>query len=527
MAFWADRTRQEIEDRFTAKISDKKPIIIRDEKTASGRMLVSAMRGALIHGVISELLSEKKIHNTFLWEINDTDAFRKVPKGLDEERYKEYLGMPLYRLPSPEEGAKNFPEYFAQEFIEVMGYLGFTPTYYRTSDAYRSGKFNEVIKIALEKASVIRGIYKKISGSIKDKDWLPLMVICEKCGKIGTTKTTSFDGEKVRYTCAKDTVTWADGCSHEGEVSPFDGNATLPFKVEWAAKFKVLEVDVEGGGKDLSTKGGARDVSNHISRDVFGYEPPYDIPYEFFLVEGKKMSTSKGNAPSAHEILDVLPPHIYRLVYLGKNYKQQIEFNIKGDTIPMLFDTYDRLADKYFGGVDDDDTRLFKFIHLPKMEIREKFLPRFSQIAFLVQMPHLNVEDEVRALKGEALTEDDQRVLEERMFYASAWLTTHAGEEYKFELKEEVPEGAKEFSDRQKRALAKVLVYIQSQDRLDGQEFHTKLHEIRKEEGIEAKDFFSALYVSFLGKESGPKAGWFLSVLDKNFLEERLGEVSK
>ena len=103
---------------------------------------------------------------------------------------------------------------------------------------------------------------------------------------------------------------------------------------------------------------------------------------------------------------------------------------------------------------------------------------------------------------------------------------THAGEEYKFELKEEVPEGAKEFSDRQKRALAKVLVYIQSQDRLDGQEFHTKLHEIRKEEGIEAKDFFSALYMSFLGKESGPKAGWFLSVLDRKFLIERLQKVS-
>ena len=251
MAFWADKTRQEIEERFAAKIAGKKPIIIRDEKTASGRMLCSAMRGAVIHCAISEILSEKKINNTLLWELNDTDSFRKIHVNLDEEKYKEYLGMPLYKLPSPEEGSKNFPEYFAKEFIEVMSYLGFTPTYYRTSDAYRDGKFNEVIKIALLKAPVIRGIYKKVSGSVKDEDWLPLMVICEKCGKIGTTKTISFDGAKVSYICAKDTVKWASGCSHEGEISPFDGIGTLPGKVEWVARFICFNVEVGGGGKEV------------------------------------------------------------------------------------------------------------------------------------------------------------------------------------------------------------------------------------------------------------------------------------
>jgi len=43
--------------------------------------------------------------------------------------------------------------------------------------------------------------------------------------------------------------------------------------------------------------------------------------------------------------------------------------------------------------------------------------------------------------------------------------------------------------------------------------------------GYDPKDLFSAIYLSFLGKESGPKAGWFLSVLDRKFLEKRLEEV--
>jgi len=72
-----------------------------------------------------------------------------------------------------------------------------------------------------------------------------------------------------------------------------------------------------------------------------------------------------------------------------------------------------------------------------------------------------------------------------------------------------------------------ILEYIQSQEKLDGQELHTKLHDIKKETGINPKDLFSAIYLSFLGKVSGPKAGWFLSVLDRKFLERRLEEVIK
>ncbi|HDZ85635.1 MAG TPA: hypothetical protein ENH35_03765 [Candidatus Moranbacteria bacterium] len=69
--------------------------------------------------------------------------------------------------------------------------------------------------------------------------------------------------------------------------------------------------------------------------------------------------------------------------------------------------------------------------------------------------------------------------------------------------------------------------YIKSVDVLDGQDLHSKFHDIKEKTGISPRDLFSALYISFLGKESGPKAGWFLSVLDKKFLEKRLKEVIK
>lgn len=525
--FWADKIANDLEGQLKGKIASDGGIVIRDEKTASGRMLISAMRGAAVHGIISELFTERGIAHEFLWEINDTDAFRSVPKNLDEDTYKKYLGFPLHKLPSPGGSAKNYPEYFANEFKEVMDHLEFAPVYYRSSDAYKEGKFNDTIKIALGNAKAIRKIYKDVSGSEKPSDWLPIMMICEKCGKIATTKAVSFDGEKVLYECNSDTVEWADGCGHHGESSPFDGGATLPWKVEWAAKFKVFNVAIEGEGKDLSTKGGARDVSNHIAREIFHHEPPLDIQYEFFLSDGKKMSTSKGNAPAAREVVEVLPPLIYRLVFLGKKYNQAIEFNIKGDTIPKLFDRYDQIANFAWEKVETDDVRLFELVHTGETPERY-FLPRFSQVAFLSQMPHVDMYEEFAKAKGSALTDGERKEIDERAEYAKKWLEQYAADEYKFELQSDsLPEEVKNFTSAQKKALEKLLKYVESQESVSGEDMHHKIHEIKSELGIEPKEFFSAIYLSFLGRTSGPQAGWFLSVLDKEFLVKRLTETVK
>lgn len=512
--FWADKTVDDIEKRYKERISSKDELIVRDEKTISGRMLMSAMRGGVVHGLIAQILSERGIKNKFLWEINDMDAFDAIPKGIDES-FEKYIGLPLYKVPSPDDKEKNYPEFFAKEFTDIMEKIGFTPEYYRASDAYKNGEYNEVIPIAIENAEKIRSIYKKISNSDKPTDWLPIMMICEKCEKVSTTKAISYDDEYVTYRCE---------CGYEGKQSPLNGNAKLPWKVEWAAKFKIYDVSIEGEGKDLSTKGGARDVANHISREVFDHIPPYDIPYEFFLSDGKKMSTSKGNAPSAKEIIDLLPPHIFRLIYMYRSIKQAIEFNIHGDTVPILFDTHDRLAEKYFEDENDDNARLFKIIHLPGEELKQHFLPRFSQVAFMVQMPHLNLVEEFEKIKGSALTKNEKEELSTREKYSKLWLSKYASENYKFELQlDNVPDVS--FSNEQKEALKRVLEYIESNKVLDGQETHTALHSIRKEFDIDPKEYFGAIYQIFLGKDSGPKVGWFISVLDRDFIIKRLNEV--
>jgi len=57
---------------------------------------------------------------------------------------------------------------------------------------------------------------------------------------------------------------------------------------------------------------------------------------------------------------------------------------------------------------------------------------------------------------------------------------------------------------------------------MDGKALHTFIHEVKEESGLSPKEFFSAIYTAFLGKESGPKVGWFLSTLEKDFVVKRL-----
>lgn len=527
--FWGDKIVSEIEAAYKEKINSGESLIMRDEKTMSGRVHVGSMRSVALHGTLSQILKEKKIAHRFLYEINDFDVMDGLPVYLDQEKYKPYMGRLLYEVPSPDGVAKNFAEYFGEEFGKVIEDAGYTPEFYRSSDMYKSGKYNEVIRMALLNAPKIREIYKKLSGADKSEDWLPLSVVCENCRKIGTTKATSFDGSLVSYTCGKNYVAWAEGCGHQGKISPFDGNAKLPWKVEWAAKFAVFNVDIEGAGKDHYTKGGAREVANAICHEVFKHAPPFDVPHEFILVGGKKMSSSKGQGSSAKEVSDLLPTQIFRLLLIHKDIKRAIDFIPDGDTIPILYDAYDTYAQKYWEEVTDDDTRGFLLAHTENLSnlLEKRFLPRFSQISFIVQMKHLDMKEEASRIKGEDLTELDIKELEERASYAKRWLESYAPEEYKYEIKKDLPEEAKDFSDIQKEALAEILKFVKETDGLDGQAMHTRLHEIRKELNIEPKDFFSALYISFLGKGSGPKAGWFLSVLDREMLVSRLEEVVK
>ena len=523
--FWADRIADEVERRYKDRIEAGKPIVVRDEKTASGKVHVGSLRSAALHAIVADILRERGHNVEFYFEINDFDPMDGIPSYLDKAEWGKYMGHPLFKVPSPESGFENFAELYGQEYVDVVNKIGFGATVYRATELYKQGAMNDQIRAVLDKKEIVHKIYKEVSGSDRSADWYPLNVICENCGNLSATKITDWDGELVTYTCSSDTIEWAEGCGHSGQISPFNGNASLPWKPEWAAKFVAKDVTFEGGGKDHYTKGGSRQVAEAICREVFEHEPPYGVFNEFFLVGGKKMSSSKGNAATAKEMVELLPPHMLRLLLLKTPINRQIDFDPEGDAIPVLFDTYDRLAEKAWSGVEDDDTQVFRFSHVPGQRdsvFERRFLPRFSQIAFFVQMPHMDVYEEVTKLKGSDLTDADRSEIDLRVEYAKRWLADYAEDRFIFTLQSVIPDAASAITEQQKAALIALADKLDETDEMTGESLHALIHDVKEESGLSPQEFFKAIYVAFLGKESGPKVGWFLSTLEKDFVAKRL-----
>ncbi len=524
--FWADRIAEEIKNTVKPRAGEGKPLLIRDEKTASGKVHVGSMRGVAIHGALAAVLTQMGIANEYKYEINDFDPFDGLPMYLRQDVYRPLLGAQLYKLQSPDPSAPSYAEFYGGDFEKTIIESGYHPTFYRSSELYLSGRMDEAIRKILVNAERIRDIYKEVSGSQRVSEWLPLSVICEQCGKVSMTKASDFDGETVAYTCVPVMLDWGGiGCGHEGRVSPFGGRAKLPWKPEWAAKWFVMGVDVEGAGKDHSTKGGARDVANKIARDVFTIEPPFDVPYEFFLVGGQKMASSKGRGSSAQDVANLVSPKIFRLALLGKEINQAFNFEPEGETIPVLYDLYDKLADSYAAGVMDDYSRLFLLVENNLSgEPTIPFRMRFSQVAFISQMPHMDLEKEAEVVKGSPLTNIDRVELAERAAYAQRWLASAAPEKYRYQLQETLPTMAGELSTEQKKALGAIADLLEKES--SPVSLHESIHALKDTLGISPKDLFTAVYVVFLNKKEGPKAGWFLYTLDREFALKRLREAS-
>lgn len=539
--FWADQIVADIEKAYPGK----KSFIVRDEKTPSGRVHIGSLRGVVIHAIIAQALCEKGYDAKFYYEMNDADPMDGLPSNLSKN-FEKFMGRPLKDVPPPDEKGEpneaafekdktnNYANFYAAEFMEVITSLGFKPNFYRSSDLYKEGKYDSWIDTVLEKPNEIRLAYKEISGSEKREEWNPLQIVCEQCGRVGTTTVVSSTGEagnkKVVYECEPHKVKWAVGCGYKGETTPYKGRGKLPWKVEWAVKWNIWPVDVEGAGKDHSASGGSHDVAEKLCREILGKEPPFYFPYEFFTFGGAKMSSSKGLGASAKEVADTLPPELLRFLMVRTWPHQTIDFDPSGQTMLRLYDRHDEAAEAYFDRSKlenvslDDLKRAYHFSQVDPMKVPDRFFPRFSRVAFLLQIPSLIFEDEIRKLKGTELTNEDLKEATQRKEYAQIWLKKYADENSLFTVQDELPAKAQDLSADQKDFLHKIADLLESKE-WQGEELHGAIHEIRKASPLEAKTAFQAIYITLLGKESGPQAGWFLDALDKKFVVSRFRQV--
>jgi lysyl-tRNA synthetase class 1 len=521
-------------DELAASLSG--PQVVNDSKSPSGTVHIGSLRGVVLHDAINRAILGAGLRSQFLYGVDDMDAMDSQAK-LTPDAVDRYMGAPLSRVPAPEgSSAANYARHFVGEiFFKTFEPLGINPEFYWVSELYAAGRIDPYVKLALDRADRVREIYKCVSKVERSSDWLPLQVICENCGKIGTTYATGWDGTTVAYTCKPDMVSWAKGCGHEGRVSPMGGQAKLPWNLEWAAKWGLLGVTVEGCGKDLATAGGSRDRSDAISREVFEVEPPRNVTYEFLNVGGKKMSTSKGKGVAAHSIAEVLPPEQLRFLFLRPRPNQVIDFDPEGDTIPRLFDEFDRIAAatagrEVKGELPADHERLFAYSLLgPTPDVAaaaSAFRPAFGHLALLLQIPGVNIAERMEAEKGAPLTALEAGVLTEREAAARAWLDSYAPERARLAIQRDaVPAGVAALDEAQRTYLGALAEAAVTEKPAAGDAWQALIFRVAGERELPSGRAFGALYAAFLGRSNGPRAGWLLASLEPEFVLERLRDA--
>ncbi len=497
--FWADTL---LEGR-------KNKEVINDSWTPSGIVHMGSLKGPIIHDTLFRILKERKQEVTFMYGFDDMDPIDGIPPDL-KGLFEKYLGIPIFLAPSPD-GKGSFGDFYGNKMKHILDTLDIHPDrLYKTSEVYKSGEFDNAIRYVLNNADAVRKVYEEVYKKPIANDWYPLQVICPNCGKLGTTNVTGWDRKEVAFICEKNLVQWAEGCDFTGKISPFKGNAKMPWKVEWAAKWWTFGVTIEGAGKDHASAGGSYDVAMKLCKEVFKKETPLKIAYEFFLSGGKKMSSSKGTGLTGEELLEALPPEVVRFLMIKNPPNQAVEFTPRDtDTIQNLFDEYFKAADTYYQKSDENLARAFELSQIGS----PKRIPalRMRVISQLVQMP--NKEEEIR-----------REGLEEWSRFARVWVEKYAPESEKFLVQEKVPQAAKSLSETQKHYLQTIANCIDKN--WNAEDFQKKLYESAKDLGVLPKEAFSAIYLSLIGKDHGPKAAWLLLSLEKEFIKKRFTEVT-
>ena len=506
---WPDREAKRLKERnLPLEWAD-------DMKTPSGRVHVGSLRGVIVHDLIYKALKDIEVNAKFSYVFNDIDPMDGMPSYLDANKWGKHMGEPLYKIPSPEPGFKSFADYFAKEFISVFNSINCHPQIIWSSELHRAGKMNEVIKLILDKADVVRDIYKKVVKKDRASNWFPYNPICEKCGKIGTTSVYKWDGKYVYYKCEEKMVEWAEGCGYEGQVEPINENGKLVWKLDWPAHWKVIGVTIESSGKDHMSSGGSYDMGIHFCKNILGTVAPDALGgYEWFTIGGKKMSSSKGIGSSAKEVSQILPPDLLRFLLVRTPIKTHLDFDPVGDTIPNLFDDYDRCLNAYFlklennlpkdkaGEVAADYARIIELSEVKPLPKIRLYIPRFRTIINLLKAKNEDLTVFFETQKKIKLSSEEKAILEERIKYAKIYL-----EKYSQEKIDSV--NSKEFlpSEKQKKFIFQLTSQLKMIKNMEDKDsVQNAIFVSIKESAINPKEAFTAFYQTLINKPFGPKA---------------------
>lgn len=476
----------------------------------SGTYHLGTLREVLTAEIIAVEIRRRGREARHIHVCDDLDVFRKVPVDVDPS-FEKYLGMPLCDVPSPDGVAASYADYFVQALIDAAKEMNLSMEIVRAHEKYRSGYFAPTIEAALSKIEEIRHLIESVSGSKLDKQWSPIQVIED--GRLKNRQFKSIDKDTK-------TITYLSG-EEEHQISYGDGKVKLNWRIDWPARWALMGVHAEPFGRDHATKGGSYDTGKEIVSAIFNAEAPYPVPYEFINKTGetKKMSKSKGDVITAAQLLELMPVEILWYFIIRSAPGKMLYFD-EQESLMKLFDDFATLLSTPDKTADEK-----QLVELCLHGVKE---PTASNIPFthLVASYQASLKNPEKTIEVIARTEHkdtaqkDRETLIRELKFIDKWLEKSASEDVKFSLQEKVDPN--NFSDNQKQYLKNLAEKItQAPADADGAWFHQAIYEFKDNAGLEPKELFTTIYQVLIGKDSGPRAGWFLSLLPKEWLIER------
>ena len=349
MLTWAENIAKQIIERRP----DKDEYVCAAGISPSGSIHIGNFRDiATSYFVVKALRSMgKKARLLFSWD--EYDRLRKIPVNVSAVRddMEQYVGKPYVDVPNPfgdAKGCSSYAEYFEKEFTDAVTAFGIDFDYRHQAEMYRSGKYTHLILEAIAKRKEIYDVLSRHRTQAATEEernaYSPVSIYCDHCGK-DTTKILSFgdDNATAEYQCA---------CGHHGTFDfRTNFNCKLNWKIDWPMRWLYEGVDFEPGGKDHATAHGSYDTSKDISKEIFGYDPPFFQGYEFIGIRGStgKMSGSSGLNLTPETLLKIYQPEVILWLYAKTEPMKAFDFCFD-DGILRQYGEFDRMLSKHLDG---------------------------------------------------------------------------------------------------------------------------------------------------------------------------------
>ncbi len=426
---------------------------------------------------------------------DDMDGFRKVPGNLpNQEMLAEDLNLPLTKVRDPFGTHDSFAAHNNARLCEFLDSFGFDYEFASSTEYYKSGKFDEMLLIALARFDKIMEIMLPTLGAERQATYSPFLPVSPKTGHVLQVPTLERNVEKG-------TITYEEPDGERIEVPVTGGHVKLQWKPDWGMRWAALGVDYEMSGKDLID---SVTQSSKICA-ALGARPPVSLSYELFNdEEGQKISKSKGNGLTMEEWLTYAPPEsLQYFMYQKPKTAKRLFF----DVIPKAVDEYHQQLRAF--PAQDLKAKLAN----PVWHLHGGNPPESKMVVPFAML--LNLASVSAAHNKDALWGFIKRYAPDASPKTHPDLDAAAGYAVKYYHDFVAP--AKVYraaNERERAAMLDMLGRLQDWDGpADGDALQTMVFAVGKEHGFEPlRDWFKALYEVLLGASQGPRFGGFIAL---------------